>query len=263
MTAPPPVATKGAALVTGGARRIGAHLVRALAERGYAVAIHHRASGREAEALAARIEHAGGKAAPVQADLGDPAQLEGLLAAAQAAIGPLTVLVNNAAVFERDRATDFTLEQWDRQLAINLRAPMVLAREFARLLPAGAAGLVVNLLDERIATPSRSYFSYTLSKRGLAAATELLATALAPRVRVNGIAPGLSLISGDQSEEEFRRLVDRTPLGQGSSPDAIVHALAYLLQADVVTGQILFVDGGRRLAGRGSGAPAIGGATQS
>ena len=172
----------------------------------------------EAEELAAEIERAGGKAAPVQADLGDPAQVEGLVAAAHAAVGPVTVLVNNAAIFERDRATDFTLEQWDRQLAINLRAPVVLAREFARRLPAGASGLVVNLLDERIATPRRSYFSYTMSKLALAAATELLAAALAPRVRVNGIAPGLSLISGDQNEDDFRRLVDRTPLGKGSSP---------------------------------------------
>jgi NAD(P)-dependent dehydrogenase (short-subunit alcohol dehydrogenase family) len=261
MRGPTLVATEGAALVTGGARRIGAHLVRALAGHGYAVAIHHRASVREAEALAAEIERAGGKAAPVQADLGDPAQLEALLVTAGAAIGPIAVLVNNAAIFERDRATDFTLEQWDRQLAINLRAPVVLARDFARRLPAGAAGLVINLLDERIATPSRSYFSYTMSKRALAAATELLAAALAPRVRVNGIAPGLSMISGAQSEDDFRRLIDRTPLGKGSSPDAIAEALAYLLQADVVTGQVLFVDGGRRLAGRGSGAPTIGGGT--
>jgi NAD(P)-dependent dehydrogenase (short-subunit alcohol dehydrogenase family) len=263
MREPTLVATEGAALVTGGARRIGAHLVRALAGHGYAVAIHHRASVREAEALAAEIERAGGKAAPVQADLGDPAQLEALLVTAGAAIGPITVLVNNAAIFERDRATDFTLEQWDRHLAINLRAPVVLAREFARRLAAGIDGLVVNLLDERIATPSRSYFSYTMSKMALAAATELLAAALAPRVRVNGIAPGLSLISGAQSEDDFRRLVDRTPLGKGSSPDAIAEALAYLLQADVVTGQVLFVDGGRRLAGRGSGAPAIDGGTRA
>jgi NAD(P)-dependent dehydrogenase (short-subunit alcohol dehydrogenase family) len=263
MTAPLPVPSEGAALVTGGARRIGAHLVRALAEHGYAVAIHHRASGREAEALAAEIECAGSKAVPVQADLGDPAQLEGLLAAAQAAVGPITVLVNNAAIFERDRATDFALEQWDRQLALNLRAPVVLAREFARRLPAGASGLVVNLLDERIATPSRSYFSYAMSKRALAAATELLAAGLAPRVRVNGIAPGLSLISGDQSEDDFRRLVDLNPLRKGSSPDAIAQALVYLLQADVVTGQVLFVDGGRRLTGRGSGPPATDGGTRS
>jgi NAD(P)-dependent dehydrogenase (short-subunit alcohol dehydrogenase family) len=254
MREPTLVATEGAALVTGGARRIGAHLVRALAGHGYAVAIHHRASVREAEALAAEIERAGGKAAPVQADLGDPAQLEALLVTAGAAIGPIAVLVNNAAIFERDRATDFTLEQWDRQLAINLRAPVVLAREFARHLPAGANGLVVNLLDERIATPSRGYFSYTMSKRALAAATELLAAALAPRVRVNGIAPGLTLISGDQSEGDFRRLVERTPLGKGSSPEAIAQALTYLLQTDVVTGQVLFVDAGRRLAARG---PAI------
>lgn len=254
---------EGAALVTGGARRIGAHLVRVLAERGYAVAIHYRDSAAEAAALAAQIEAAGGKAAPVQADLADPAQLQGLLAAAHAALGPITVLVNNAAVFEHDRATDFTLEQWDRQLAVNLRAPVVLAREFARRLPAAADGLIVNLLDERIAAPSRGYFSYTMSKLALATATELLAAALAPRVRVNGIAPGLSLISGGQSEEDFERLVDRTPLGKGSSPDAIARALAYLLQVDVVTGQILFVDGGRRLAGRGSDDPAMVGGTRA
>lgn len=254
---------EGAALVTGGARRIGAHLVRVLAERGYAVAIHYRDSAAAAAALAAQIEGAGGKAAPVQADLADPAQLQGLLAAAHAALGPITVLVNNAAVFEHDRASDFTLERWDRQLAVNLRAPVVLAREFARRLPAAADGLIVNLLDERIAAPSRGYFSYTMSKLALAAATELLAAALAPRVRVNGIAPGLSLISGGQSEDDFERLVDRTPLGKGSSPDAIARALAYLLQVDVVTGQILFVDGGRRLAGRGSDDPAMVGGTRA
>ena len=250
-----------AALVTGGARRIGAHLARALAGRGYAVAIHYRGSAAEARALAAEIEATGGKAVPVQADLGNPAQVEELIAAADAALGPLTVLVNNAAIFERDRAIDFTLEQWDRQLAINLRAPAVLAREFARRLPADANGLVVNLLDQRIAAPSRGYFSYTLSKLALAGATELLAAALAPRVRVNGIAPGLSLISGGQTAAEFQRLVDRTPLGKGSSPDAIARALVYFLEADVVTGQILFVDGGRWLIGRMPNGPAMVGET--
>ena len=178
------------------------------------------------------------------------------VASAHAALGPVTVLVNNAGAFEHDRAIDLTLEQWDRQLATNLRAPVVLARQFARLLPADATGLIVNLLDQRIAAPTRGYFSYTLSKLALAAATELLAAALAPHVRVNGIAPGLTLISGAQSEADFERLVDRTPLGKGSSPDAIVRALIYLLEADVVTGQILFVDGGRRLVGRGPDDPA-------
>jgi NAD(P)-dependent dehydrogenase (short-subunit alcohol dehydrogenase family) len=160
-------------------------------------------------------------------------------------------------VFEDDRATDFTLEQWDRQLAVNLRAPVVLARQFARLLPADATGLIVNLLDQRIARPTRGYFSYTLSKLALAGATELLAAALAPRVRVNGIAPGLTLISGAQSEADFERLVDRTPLGKGSSPDAIARALIYLLETDVVTGQILFVDGGRRLVDRMPNDPSL------
>src|SRR5690606_23608021 len=156
-----PVPAEGAALVTGGARRIGAHLVQTLAAHGHAVAIHYRDSAAEAEALAGRIEASGGRAAPVRADLADPEQLEALIGAAEAALGPIGVLVNNAAIFEYDRATDFPLEQWDRQFAINLRAPVVLARDFARRLPAGANGLVVNLLDERIATLGRSHFSYT------------------------------------------------------------------------------------------------------
>jgi NAD(P)-dependent dehydrogenase (short-subunit alcohol dehydrogenase family) len=244
------VPPEGAALVTGGGRRLGAHLARTLAARGHAVAIHYRSSAAEADAVAGEIERSGGRAIPLQADLDDSAQLEGLVAAAQATLGPVTVLVNSAAVFEQDRAADFSLAQWDRQLATNLRAPVVLAREFARLLPAALTGLVVNLLDQRIAAPTRSYFSYTLSKLALAAATELLAAALAPRVRVNGIAPGLTLISGAQSEADFERLINRTPLGRGSSPDAIARALIYLLEADVVTGQVLFVDGGRRLVAR-------------
>jgi NAD(P)-dependent dehydrogenase (short-subunit alcohol dehydrogenase family) len=242
-----------AALVTGGARRIGAHLVRVLAGRGYAVAIHYRGSAAEAETLAEKIRRAGARAAAIQGDLTDPGQLEGLVMAAQAAVGPIRVLVNNAATFEPDRAADFPLAQWNRQLAINLRAPVVLAREFARLLPPDMSGLVVNLLDQRIAAPTGSYFSYTMSKLALAAATELLAAALAPRVRVNGIAPGLTLISGAQSEADFERLIDRTPLGKGSSPEAIAQALVYFLEAEVVTGQILFVDGGRRLVGPSTG----------
>ena len=248
---------EGAALVTGCGRRIGAHLARALAGRGYAVAIHHHSSAAEAAALAEEIEQSGGRAITLQADLNDPAQLEGLVAAAEAALGPVTVLVNNAALFERDRAADFTLEQWDRQLAVNLRAPVVLARQFARRLPGAASGLIVNLLDQRIAAPTKDYFSYTLSKLALAAATELLAAALAPQVRVNGIAPGLTLVSGVQSKADFERLVDRTPLGKGSSPEAIVRALIYLLETDVVTGQILFVDGGRRLVSRVPDDPAM------
>jgi NAD(P)-dependent dehydrogenase (short-subunit alcohol dehydrogenase family) len=251
------VPPESAALVTGGARRIGAHLARTLAGRGHAVAIHHRASAAEAEALASEIERAGGRAAAIQSDLADPAQLEELMAAAQAAVGPIRILVNNAAVFEHDRVADFSLDQWDRQLAINLRAPVVLAREFARLLPGDAGGLVVNLLDQRIAAPTRGYFSYTVSKLALAAATELLATALAPRVRVNGIAPGLTLISGAQTEADFQRLIHRTPLGKGSSLETIAQALVYFLEADTVTGQVLFVDGGRRLVGRVPDDPAM------
>ena len=248
---------ESAALVTGGARRIGAHLVRVLAGRGYAVAIHYRGSAAEAETLAA-----GDRARRRQG--GRDPERSGRSGAARRArgggagsVGPIRVLVNSAAIFEPDRAADFSLARWDRQLAINLRAPVVLAREFARLLPGDASGLVVNLLDQRIAAPSRGYFSYTVSKLALAAATELLATALAPRVRVNGIAPGLTLISGAQTEADFERLIHRTPLGKGSSLEAIAQALVYFLEADAVTGQILFVDGGRRLVGRVPDDPAM------
>lgn len=245
----------GVALVTGGARRIGRDLVRALADRGWAVAIHYRGSKDEAEKLAVEIEAQGGRALPVQADLADPAQAERVLLDASSVLGPLSVLVNNAAIFEYDHAREFSVADWDRQLAINLRAPVVLARDFARIVPPDRTGLIVNLLDQGIAWRPRGYFSYTISKAALATATELLALELAPRVRVNGIAPGLTLISGKQSAADFERLVDRTPLGKGSSPAAIRRAFEYLLDADAVTGQILFVDGGRRLTGRAPADP--------
>jgi NAD(P)-dependent dehydrogenase (short-subunit alcohol dehydrogenase family) len=245
----------GVALVTGGARRIGRDLVRALAERGWAVAIHYRVSKDEAETLTAEIEARGGRALPVQADLADPAQAERILVEASGVLGPLSVLVNNAAIFEYDHAREFSVTDWDRQLAINLRAPVVLARDFARMLAPDRTGLIVNLLDQGIAWRPKGFFSYTISKTALATATELLALELAPRVRVNGIAPGLTLISGKQSAADFERLVDRTPLGKGSSPAAIRRAFEYLLDADAVTGQILFVDGGRRLTGRAPADP--------
>ena len=249
------MSARGVALVTGGARRLGRHLVRTLAERGWAVAIHYRDSRDEAETLAAEIAAAGGRALPVQADLADPAQAERVLATAADALGPISVLVNNAAIFDYDHAREFSVAGWDRQLAINLRAPVLLARDFARILPPDRTGLIVNLLDHGIAWRPKGYFSYTISKTALATATELLALELAPQVRVNAIAPGLTLISGKQSAADFERLVNRTPLGKGSSPAAIRRAFEYLLDAEVVTGQILFVDGGRRLTGRAPAGP--------
>jgi NAD(P)-dependent dehydrogenase (short-subunit alcohol dehydrogenase family) len=238
------------ALVTGGAKRLGRHLVRALARRGFAVAVHYNGSRGAAEEAVAEIRADGVEALALGADLADPGATEGLIAAAEAALGPLTCLVNNASLFQHDRALDLEATSFDRHQAVNLRAPLLLARAFACRLPPDATGLIVNLLDQRIAAPPAGWLSYTLSKIGLAAATELLALELAPRVRVNGIAPGLTLPSGGQSEADFAREVGRTPLGKGSSPQAVVQALDYLLDAEVVTGQILYVDGGRRLQGR-------------
>jgi NAD(P)-dependent dehydrogenase (short-subunit alcohol dehydrogenase family) len=237
------------AVVTGGARRLGRHLALALARRGFAVAIHYHGSRDAAEETAAEIRHLGARSVAVGADLGDPAAPEGLIAAAGTALGPLTCLVNNASLFEHDGALELEDAAFDRHQAVNLRAPLLLARDFARQLPPAAEGLIVNLLDQRIAAPPAGWLSYTLSKIGLAAATGMLALELAPRIRVNGIAPGLTLPSGAQSQADFERELTRTPLGRGSSPEAVIRALEYLLDAEAVTGQILYVDGGRRLWG--------------
>ncbi|MDX1484526.1 MAG: SDR family oxidoreductase [Alphaproteobacteria bacterium] len=235
------------ALVTGAARRIGRAISLALADAGYGVCIHHRSSEAEAEDLAAEITAAGGRAAVVRADLAEESETAGLVAQASEALGPLDVLVNNASLFERDGAETATRESWDRHMEVNLRAPFVLTQAFAAALPADAAGNVVNILDQRVWNLTPHFVSYTLSKSGLWTLTRTLALALAPRIRVNGVAPGPVLPSPRQSEEGFRRQAEATPLGRAVAPEEIARGVVFVLGAEAMTGQMIALDSGQHL----------------
>jgi NAD(P)-dependent dehydrogenase (short-subunit alcohol dehydrogenase family) len=239
---------RGGALVTGAARRIGRTLALRVAALGYAVAIHHRGSEAEANAVKAEVEAAGGQAVVVAADLADVGMATPLIDEARTGVGPLTLLVNNASTFEDDRIETLTAGTWDAHMAANLRAPILLAQAFARQAPDGA--LIVNLVDQRVWRPTPLYFSYAVSKAGLWHATRMLAQALAPRIRVNAIGPGPTLPSIHQSEATFAAEADRVPLKRRATPEEIADALAYLVDAPSVTGQMIAVDAGQHLAWR-------------
>ena len=238
---------KGAALVTGAGRRIGRAIALGLAEDGYDIAVHYGTSGDAAEEVVAAIAKAGRSAKALSADLTDEGATHALIAAAAEALGPVTCLVNNASVFERDEALGVTRASWDAHLETNLRAPFVLMQEFARQLPADAQGAVVNMLDERVWSLTPYFVSYTVSKAALWALTQSMALALAPRIRVNGIGPGPTLPSPRQSEEQFRRQAAAMPLGHGTSPEEITQAVRFILAASAMTGQMIALDGGQHL----------------
>ncbi|HEX2553652.1 MAG TPA: SDR family oxidoreductase [Microvirga sp.] len=236
------------ALVTGGARRIGRSIVERLAREGYGVAIHCNRSWEEGEAVAETIRAAGGRAALVRGDLADPGTPGRLVAEAGAALGALGLLVNNASEFHPDEAVSLDLALWDRHFAVNLRAPAFLAQGFARQLPEGEAGCIVNIVDQRVRKPTPQFFSYTLTKAALMTATQTLAQALAPRIRVNAVGPGPTLRGARQEEEDFARQNAALLLGRGPSPDEIADAVVFLARARSVTGQMIAVDGGQHLA---------------
>ncbi len=236
-----------AALVTGAGRRIGRAIALMLGAEGWAVAVHYHRSRQDAESVVGDIVAAGGRAAAVAADLAREAEVKKLVPRAVDALGPLGCLVNNAAVFENDLALSVTRESWDRHLDTNLRAPFVLMQEFARQLPAEAAGAVVNLLDERVWSLTPYFVSYTVSKAALWALTRSMALALAPRIRVNGIGPGPTLPSPRQTEEQFRRQSEAMPLRRGTSPEEIAQAVRFILAAPAMTGQMIALDGGQHL----------------
>jgi NAD(P)-dependent dehydrogenase (short-subunit alcohol dehydrogenase family) len=238
---------RGWALVTGAARRIGRALALTAARAGYDVVVHHRGHAAEAAETISRIEALGRRAAEVVAELGDAAACRRMVAEAP---GALTLLVNSASLFEDDRIQSLTPEGWDAAQAANLRAPVLLSQAFAAALPAGRDGLIVNIVDQRVLRPTPQFFSYAVSKAGLWAATRMLAQGLAPRVRVNAIAPGPTLPSVHQSAETFAAETGAVPLGHGPTPDEIGQALAYLIDAPSVTGQMIAVDGGQHLSWR-------------
>jgi NAD(P)-dependent dehydrogenase (short-subunit alcohol dehydrogenase family) len=247
-----------AALVTGGARRIGRGIALALAEAGFDIALHCQASLTEAEATAAEIRALGRRCVVLQADLQAEAQVRPLVAAASAALGPLGVLVNNASTFERDEWHDADRDGWDRHIEPNLRAPFVLMQDFARALPPVAEGLVVNMLDERVWSLTPHFVSYTVSKAALWTLTQTMALALAPRIRVNGIGPGPTVPSPRQTQSQFEAQCRSVPLKHGSSPAEIGCAVIAMLYLPSLTGQMWALDGGQHLQWSPAGAhPAL------
>jgi NAD(P)-dependent dehydrogenase (short-subunit alcohol dehydrogenase family) len=237
-----------AALVTGAARRIGRAIALALHQAGYAVAIQANRSVAEAESLRDQIARAGGRAAVVRADLSGHSGVAGVVPAAAAAIGPLTLLVNNAATFEPDAIGALDAERFDRQFAVNLRAPLFLAEAFAAQAPKSANASIVNILDQRVFKLTPHFVSYTLAKSALHAATRMLAQALAPDVRVNAVAPGPTIASARQHADDFARQAAAVPLSHGPSAEEIAAAVIYLAGARSITGVTLVVDGGQHLA---------------
>ncbi len=243
--AAPPVPR--AALVTGGGRRIGRALALGLAEDGFAVAVHYHRSREPAETVAATIRAGGGTALALGADLADEDAVRALLAQTERAFGPVGCLVNNAGVFGDDTVSTVSRDSWDRHLAVNLRAPLVLIQEMAARLPEPTGGVVVNMLDQRVWSLTPYFVSYTVSKAGLWTLTQTLALALAPRIRVNGIGPGPTLPSERQTAQQFMRQRAQMPLGRGTSPQEIVAAMRFILSAPALTGQMIALDGGQHL----------------
>ncbi len=236
-----------AALVTGAGRRIGRAIALALAEQGFAVAVHCRASRAEAEATAAEVRARGVAAVVLGADLAREAEVARLIPDAGAALGPIGVLVNNASTFERDEWHDASRASWDAHIEPNLRAPFVLTQALALALPAERKGVVVNLLDERVWSLTPHFMSYTLSKAGLWALTQTMALALAPRIRVAGIGPGPAVPSPRQSQAQFDRQCASVPLGHGTSPEEVARGVLAILALPSYTGQMLALDGAQHL----------------
>lgn len=244
------------ALVTGGARRLGQAMALYLAGRGYAVAVHYDRSASDARTTVDEIRALGASGVALQADLLDEDAAAGLVGrAAEALGGPLTVLVNNASIFEHDTLASATRDGWNRHFGSNLRAPFLLTQGFAaQARPADlvegeplACNLIVNMVDQRVRKPTPEFMTYTIAKMALWAMTQTTAQALAPHTRVNAIAPGPTMQGARQSATHFAGQRAATILGRGANPADITAALGFFLDSPAVTGQLICVDGGQHL----------------
>ena len=238
------------ALVTGAARRIGRSIALALAEDGWSVAlcIRHDRADDDADEVLREIEAKGARAAVLKADLADAEATAALVPDAVRALGPLSLLVNNASEFKPDEATTMTDASWREHMDVNLRAPAFLAQAFAAQLPEGTDGNIVNIVDQRVWAPTPHFFSYTISKMALWDMTQVMARSFAPRIRVNAIGPGPTLANSRQSAEDFERQTKATILGRGTTPDEICAAVRFILASPAMTGQMIALDGGQHLA---------------
>ena len=234
-----------AALITGAARRIGRAIATHMAGEGWDIAVHYNTSKAEALELQKEIERAGVVCRLYAADLSDPTAADRLVEACIGDFPNASLLVNSASIFKRDTVATLNPELWEEHLRINALSPVLLTRAFHRL--GRGQNCVINMLDQKVANATPDFFSYTISKLALHNATRMLAMSLWPKTRVNGIAPGLVLRSGDQTEEQFRQVHSRTPLGVGPSLPEICRAVALLAGTPSITGQVITIDGGRHL----------------
>ena len=247
LTLPTPEPTPRVALVTGAGRRLGRAIALGLARAGWDIAVHYRHSHDEARDVAREIAALGRRAVTLQCELADEAAVRGLLPQAVAALERIDCVVNNASLFDYDSDFDFNLARLDAHMHCNVAAPVLLARALYDATPEGGEAVVVNLLDQKLYNLNPDFLSYTLSKAALQAANTMLAQSLAPKVRVVGVAPGITMVSGDQSEAGFAEAHTRTPLGRSSTPEDIAAAVVYAASARAMTGTTLLVDGGQHL----------------
>lgn len=241
-------ATNTIALVTGAARRIGKAIALDLAAHGFSVAVHANSSRAEAESLVDTIRTQGGTAEVFIADLSETAQVRKLYADVTARLGSPDLIVNNASVFEDDDVSRFNEDLFDKHFAIHLKAPAILAEAMANGLSDGREGLIVNIIDQRVWKLTPRFFSYTLSKSALWTATQTMAQALAPRIRVNAIGPGPTLANERQQPEDFDKQASAVLLGRGPELSEFGATIRYLHTARSVTGQMIALDGGQHLA---------------
>lgn len=235
--------TRRVALVTGAGQRVGRAIAAHLAEHGWAVAVHYRASAAGADALVEEVRSGRGEAAAFAADLSDPSASDALVAAVQAHFGRLDLLVNSAAGMERTPIGSVTAERFDDIIALNLRAPFLLAQAAAAAMPHGSA--IVNIADHMAVEPWPDYSVHGIAKAGVIVMTRHLAAALAPAIRVNAVAPGFVLAPPGMPTERVEAFAAETPLQRIGAPSDVAAAVRYLAEATFVTGQTLFVDGGR------------------
>jgi NAD(P)-dependent dehydrogenase (short-subunit alcohol dehydrogenase family) len=244
-----PTSTRPVVLVTGAARRVGRAIALDLAAHGFDVALHYRSSRSEAEATAADARDLGARAQCFAADLSDEAACYALVPAVTKAMGRIDSVVNNASHFEYDNAETFSYAAMDAHWRANTAPAVLLAQALAsHLKGCSETGCVVNLLDQKLWNPNPDYFSYTLSKAALEAATTLLAQALAPQVRVVGVAPGVTLVSGAAMDDAgFKQAHQMTPLGRSSTPDDVARTVRFAIESRAITGTTILVDGGQHL----------------
>jgi NAD(P)-dependent dehydrogenase (short-subunit alcohol dehydrogenase family) len=237
-----------AVLVTGAGKRLGRTIALALAARGWNVAVHYNRSQQDAAETVRAIEALGRRAVAVRCELSDENAVRALLPEAAEALGTrISCVVNNASLFDRDSAADFSYARLDAHMHANVGAPLLLAQALHAATPDGAQAVVVNLLDQKLFNLNPDFLSYTLSKAALHTATTTLAQALAPKLRVVGVAPGITLVSGDQTPEGFAKAHALTPLGRSSTPEDVAATVCFAVENRALTGTTLLVDGGQHL----------------